>query len=129
MWTLIIISIISWIVLTLLRIAIQSFLAYGLKIHLSNGHWVYLVPQIALIIVYSYILVVVFNGFTENYFLILGIIWLVLVLSFEFIGVLVIQKKSLSELFEGWKIWKGNIWILVLLSHLTIPYLIKCAIN
>ncbi len=125
MWIIIIVSIISWIILTLLRIAVHSFLAYGLKINLSNGHWIYLVPQIILIIIYSYILVIIFRSFDINSFLVLGIIWLVLLLNFEFIGVLVIQKKSLSELFEGWKIWRGNIWTLVLLSHLITPYIIK----
>jgi hypothetical protein len=125
MWIIIIVAIISWIILTLLRIAIHSFLFYGLKISLSNGHWIYLIPQIILIVVYSYAVVLTFRSFDRNAFLALGIVWLVLVLSFEFIGVLVIQKKSLSELFEGWKIWKGNIWTLVLLSHLIIPYLMK----
>jgi hypothetical protein len=125
MWIIIIVSVISWIVLTSLRVAVQSFLSYGLKIKRSNGHWIYLVPQIILIIIYAYILVITFKGFDEKSFLILGIIWLILVLSFEFIGVLVIQKKSLDELFEGWKIWKGNIWTLVLLSHLIIPYIMR----
>jgi hypothetical protein len=127
--TLIIVSITSWVVLTLLRIAVHSFLARGLRIQLANGHWIYLVPQIVLIAFYSYILIVMFKGFTANSFLALGVIWLVLVLSFEFIGVLVIQKKTLSELFEGWKIWKGHIWTLVLLSHLIIPFLVKNAFN
>jgi hypothetical protein len=67
----------------------------------------------------------IFRSFDPNAFLILGIIWLVLVLIFEFIGSLVIQKKSLDELFEGWKIWRGNIWTLVLLSHLSVPYILK----
>jgi hypothetical protein len=125
MWTIIIVSIISWIILTLLRIAVHSFLANGLKIKHSNGHWVYLVPQIILVLVYSYILILIFKNFNDISFLALGIIWLLLLLSFEFIGNLVIQKKSLGELFEGWKIWKGNIWILVLLSHLFIPYILE----
>ncbi len=125
MCKLIVVSIISWIILTFLRIAVYSFLVYGLKINLSKGHWIYLIPQIILIIIYSYILVIIFKNFDKYFFLILGIIWLILVLSFEFIGVLVILRKSLIELFEGWKIWKGNIWVLVLFSHLTVPYIIK----
>ncbi len=122
---LIIVSISSWTILTLLRIAVHSFLIYGLKIYLSNGNWIFLIPQIILIFIYSYILVIIFKSYDKNSFLILGIIWLILLLSFEFIGVLIIQKKSLIELFEGWKIWKGNIWILVLFSHLAFPYIIK----
>jgi hypothetical protein len=129
MWTLLIVSVVSWVILTLLRVAVHLLLANGLKIHLANGHWIYLVPQIILILVYSYVLIVVFTGFTANSFLALGVIWLVLVLCFEFVGVLAIQKKNLNELFEGWKIWKGHIWTLVLLSHLVVPYLIKRAVG
>jgi hypothetical protein len=129
MWTIIIVSIISWILLTLMRIGVHLFLANGLKIRHSNGHWIYLVPQIILIIAYSYVLVLVFNNFTANAYLALGVIWLFLVLSFEFVGTLVIQKKSMIELFEGWKIWKGHIWTLVLISHLAIPYLLKLLVK
>jgi hypothetical protein len=129
MWSLIIVAVASWVVLTLLRVALHTFLANGLKIHLANGHWIYLIPQIVLVLVYSYVLIAVFTGFTANSFLVLGVIWLVLLLCFEFVGVLVIQKKSLNELFEGWKIWKGHIWTLVLLSHLAVPYLIKTAVG
>jgi hypothetical protein len=125
MWMLFLVSVVSWIILTLLRVGIHLFLANGLSIKRANGHWLYLTPQIILITIYSYAVVAVFQGFDKESFLVLGAIWLVLVLCFEFIGVLVIQKKSLDELFEGWKIWKGHIWTLVLLSHLFMPYLIK----
>jgi hypothetical protein len=125
MISIIMVSIISWIILTLLRVAVQSLLVYGVKVKPSNGNWIYLIPQIILIIFYSYAVIMIFRSFDPNAFLILGIIWLVLVLIFEFIGSLVIQKKSLDELFEGWKIWRGNIWTLVLLSHLSVPYILK----
>jgi hypothetical protein len=71
----------------------------------------------------------VYDGFSGGSFLALGVIWLALVLSFEFIGVLVIQKKRLDDLFEGWKIGKGHIWTLVLLAHLAAPYAIKSMIR
>ena len=125
MGKLILVSVISWTILTLLRVGVHLFLANGLGIKRANGHWLYLTPQIILIAVYSYILVLLLQSFDQEFFLVLGAIWLVLVLSFEFIGVLAIQKKSLEELFEGWKIWKGRIWTLVLLSHLFMPYIIK----
>ncbi len=125
MWLFIIVTIISWIILTLLRVGLHLTLANGFKIKLANGHWIYLIPQIILIIIYSYIIVILFHNFDAIYFFIMGLIWLVLVLCFEFIGTLIIQKKSLEELFEGWKIWKGHIWTLVLLSHLIIPFIIK----
>ena len=125
MWMLVLISVASWIILTLLRVGIHLFLSNGLSIKRANGHWLYLIPQIILITVYSYILVLLFQNFDKYSFFVLGVIWLVLLLCFEFIGVLIIQKKSLDELFEGWKIWKGHIWTLVLLSHLFMPYVIK----
>jgi hypothetical protein len=102
MLVLIIVSIISWIILTLLRVILHTLLASGLKIKLPTSHWIYLLPQIILITIYSYLLVLMFRSYSENSFIILGIIWLILLLCFEFIGVLVIQKKSLVELFEGW---------------------------
>jgi hypothetical protein len=69
------------------------------------------------------------DEFTPARFLALGAIWLLLVLCFEFIGVLVIQKNSLAELFEGWKIWEGRIWILVLSSPLLAPYFVKVVLT
>jgi hypothetical protein len=72
-------------------------------------------------LLYSYLVVILFPGFTIGDFLIM-------VLSFEFIGVLIIQKKSLGDLFEGWKIWKGHIWTIVLFFHLMGPYLVKLVI-
>jgi hypothetical protein len=125
MGMLILVSVVSWIILTLLRVGVHLFLANGLGIERANGHWLYLTPQIILITIYSYAIVAIFRGFDKESLLVLGAIWLVLVLCFEFIGILVIQKKSLDELFEGWKIWKGHIWTLVLLSHLFMPYIIK----
>jgi hypothetical protein len=96
---LILVSIVSWTILTLLRVGVHLFLANGLGIKRANGHWLYLTPQIILITIYSYAVVTVFQGFDKESLLVLGAIWLVLVLCFEFIGVLVIQKKSFDELF------------------------------
>ena len=125
MGLLIVVSVASWIVLTVLRVLVHVFLSKGLGTRRANGHWLYLLPQIVLILLYSLLVVVLFPGFSSRNFLIMGAIWLALVLAFEFVGSLAIQKKSLGELFEGWKIWKGHIWTIVLAFHLTGPYLAK----
>jgi hypothetical protein len=119
----------SWLVLTGLRVGV--FFAWS-KIVGQNwprGHWVLLVPQIVLIFIYSFVLLKIFPSNGPQYWLGIGACWLLFTLAFEFIGVLVFEKGTLALLFEGWKIWKGNIWTLVLLSHLLAPYLFTLVIN
>lgn len=118
------IAFLSWIILTGLRVLV--FFGWR-KIVGSNwprGHWMLLAPQVLLVFFFSWLMVAVLPNHDPNFWLYTGMCWLFFTLAFEFIGVLVFEKGGLALLFEGWKIWKGNIWVLVLLSHLFAPYLI-----
>ena len=114
----------SWLILTALRSLIFFAWLPIVGRNWPRGHWVLLVPQIVLIFAYSYGFLRIFPLKSSQEWLYIGIYWLALTLAFEFIGVLVFEKGTLELLFEGWKIWKGNIWVLVLLSHLLAPYIL-----
>ena len=117
-------SVLLWLILTALRVLI--FFPWQLIVgkNWPRGSWVLLAPQIILIFAFSYGLLRIFPLKDSQYWFYMGIYWLVLTLAFEFIGGLVFEKGTLALLFEGWKIWKGNIWVLVLLSHLLAPYIL-----
>ena len=54
----------------------------------------------------------------------MGIIWLMLTLAFEFGFGHFVTKKSWNTLLEDYNILKGRIWIIVLVVTLLGPYLI-----
>lgn len=123
------IAFLSWIILTALRILVHIFWTKIIGGNWPRGYWVLLVPQILLIFIFSFLFIIIFPLQHILDWFYIGICWIIYTLVFEFVGVLVFGKDSLSLLFEGWKIWKGNIWVLVLLSHLFAPYLISSVIN
>jgi hypothetical protein len=123
------IAFISWIILTSLRILVHFLWTKIIGNKWPRGYWVLLVPQIVFIFIFSYLLITILPLQNAVHWLYIGVLWLIYTLAFEFIGVLVFEKGGLTLLFEGWKIWKGNIWVLVLLSHLFAPYLISIIFN
>ena len=52
----------------------------------------------------------------------IGFCWLLLVLLFEF-GLGRAQGMSWSSMLEEYKFWTGKLWVLVLLSAATAPFL------
>ena len=47
-----------------------------------------------------------------------GILWLVSALVFEWGGSLLIQRRPVDEILEGWQVWKGFMWPYVLATYL-----------
>jgi hypothetical protein len=123
------IALFSWIILTSLRILVHFLWTKIIGNKWPRGYWVLLVPQIVFIFIFSFLLITILPLQNAVHWLYIGVLWLIYTLAFEFIGVLVFEKGGLTLLFEGWKIWKGNIWVLVLLSHLFAPYLISIIFN
>lgn len=117
------IALLSWIVLTTLRALVFVLWNKVIGRDWPRGYWVVLAPQIVLVFLFSWLFVGAYYLPSANDWLFLGACWLVYTLIFEFVGVLVFEKGGLALLFQGWKLWKGNIWVLVLLSHLFAPYL------
>jgi hypothetical protein len=123
------IAFLSWIILTVLRVSIHLLWTKIVGRNWPRGYWVLLAPQIVLIFIFSFFFITFLPLEDAIYWLYIGICWPIYTLAFEFIGVLVFEKGGLSLLFEGWKIRKGNIWVLVLLSHLFAPYVVNGLIN
>ena len=48
-----------------------------------------------------------------------GVLWLALTLIFEWAGSLLIQRRPVDEILEGWQIWKGYMWPYVLAAYLS----------
>lgn len=115
----------SWVVLTASRVLVFILWTKLVSSDWPRGHWVLLAPQVIWIFIFSFLFIRVVPSQDAQYWLYIGTCWLIYTLVFEFVGVLVFEKGSLSLLFEGWKLWKGNIWVLVLLSHLFAPYLVS----
>jgi hypothetical protein len=53
-----------------------------------------------------------------------GLVWLVLTVAFEFIFGRYITGHTWDELFADYKIWKGRLWILVLVWIVISPYFV-----
>ena len=119
----------SWLLLTALRVGVFFGWSRIVGRKWPRGHWVLLLPQIALVFAFSLAFLDLYPWIGSPVWLQIGIDWLVFTLAFEFVGVLVFEKGDLAFLFEGWKIWKGNIWVLVLLSHLLAPYALSLVIH
>ena len=123
------IALFSWIILTSLRILVHFLWTKIIGNKWPRGYWVLLVPQIVFIFIFCFLLITILPLQNAVHWLYIGVLWLIYTLAFEFIGVLVFETGGLTLLFEGWKIWKGNIWVLVMLSHLFAPYLISIIFN
>jgi hypothetical protein len=54
-----------------------------------------------------------------------GIFWLILTICFEFLFGHYIGKHSWKKLFKDYNIFKGRLWILILITISIGPYLIK----
>ena len=66
------------------------------------------------------------GDFTEpgNSFIFLGLIWLVLIISFEFITGHFTFSNAWKKLFADYSLLNGRIWLLVLINTLTAPRII-----
>lgn len=53
----------------------------------------------------------------------IGSIWLLLTLAFEFLGGHFLFGQPWAALFEDYNLWRGRIWVLVLLVTALAPYL------
>jgi hypothetical protein len=48
-----------------------------------------------------------------------GFLWLPLALLFEWGGSLVILRRPVDEILQGWQVWKGYMWPYVLATYLS----------
>ncbi len=114
---------ISWFGLTVIRLLGHYTWLNVIGPGWPRGYWFRIFPQIIVISIFSYFLIKKYNSYKPLFWMNIGVLWLTFTLMFEFGGGHFIAGESFELLFEGWKFWKGNIWILVLLSHLLMPYI------
>ena len=48
-----------------------------------------------------------------------GVLWLTLTLVFEWAGSLLIQRRPVDEILQGWHVWEGYMWPYVLAAYLS----------
>lgn len=61
------------------------------------------------------------GGHTALRFMLIGLLWLVLTLAFEFGLGLLIQGKSLASVLEAYRFKDGNLWPIILLAVAIAP--------
>jgi hypothetical protein len=76
-------------------------------------------------LLYAYIsLASVMNSFTNFQLWLIGFVWLVLTLVFEF-GLGLANGRSWEYMLADYKIWRGRIWVIVLMVVLVSPFFVK----
>ena len=76
-----------------------------------------------LIVLVAYGLVRYSRDLTASKGLMIGVLWLILTLAFEFSFGRYVQHKSWAELLDAYAFKEGNIWPVVLVVTLLAPYL------
>jgi len=79
--------------------------------------------MVILLVAYAFLITTGMENSSMDLWL-MGIIWLILTLCFEFGFGHFVTKRSWNTLLEDYNILKGRIWILVLVVTLLGPYLI-----
>ena len=56
--------------------------------------------------------------------LLVGCIWLALTLAFEFLFFHYVVGHPWATLLEAYRVWEGNLWVLVLLAVTVLPFVV-----
>jgi hypothetical protein len=87
------------------------------------GHQISTISLILLFGIYMYFIFLKFPPGSSMQSILVGILWLVLTLAFEF-GFGLFRGNSLSKLLEDYHILRGRIWIFIPVWITIAPYLI-----
>ena len=122
----ILIYISSWIglvILAILNAAVRQK-GYGKYITELSAHQVSTFIFVILIGVYTYLITGVFALQSSRQALIVGGIWLIMTITFEFIFGHYIMGHSWSKLFHDYNLIQGRVWVFVLIWTFLAPYTI-----
>lgn len=120
-------SSITWFFLLILAIINGSIREgfYARKVGEKKAHQVSSTVFIVLIFVATYCLLKFFNlDYSERDLWIVGGMWTLMTMLFEFLFGHYIMKHSWKTLFRDYNIFSGRVWILVLLAEFFAPILI-----
>ena len=116
----------SWIglvVLAILNAAVRQK-GYGHFISELSAHQISTFIFVILIGVYTYFIAGVFALHSSGQALLVGGIWLIMTICFEFIFGHYIMGHSWSKLLHDYNIIQGRLWVVVLIWTLLAPYTI-----
>jgi len=103
---------------------------YAKKIGDLRAHQLSSIIFILIIFIISFLLFKIPNlGYEINDLFIMGGIWTIMTILFEFIFGHYIMKHSWKTLFKDYNIFKGRLWVLVLAAEFFAPILMHTAIE
>jgi len=87
------------------------------------AHQIGMMTRIIINFVFAYLVILYADEYSTNDLIIVGILWLILTLIFEWGGSIAIGRP-VGEILVGWNILAGYMWPYVLLSYLLAPLLV-----
>ncbi|MDF1497110.1 MAG: hypothetical protein P1P90_03540 [Patescibacteria group bacterium] len=121
-------SLLAWLSLVFLAIINGSIRNYIYEPIVGNlaAHQISSVFFILVIFLVSYLFLLFTKpNFPSYHLLIIGLIWLLLTLAFEFLFGHFVAGHSWAKLFADYNILKGRIWSLVIITTLIAPFIIN----
>jgi hypothetical protein len=117
------IFILLWVGLLFLAIingALRDF-TYLKTLGEHRAHQLSTILLLLLIFVYSYFVFGYWNLGSEKEAILVGVLWLILILAFEFLFGHFVAKHSWEKLLRDYNIFKGRLWILILIWTAIVP--------
>ena len=115
--------ILLWLGLLILAIingAIRDF-TYLKTLSEHKAHQISTIVLLIIISIYSFFVFGHWELGSENEAIIVGIMWLLLTLAFEFLFGHFVAKHSWKKLLSKYNIFKGDLWILILIWTAVVP--------
>jgi glucose uptake protein GlcU len=115
--------ILLWVGLLFLAIingALRDF-TYLKTLGEQKAHQLSTIILLILISVYSYFVFGYWNLASEREAILVGVLWLILTLAFEFLFGHFVAKHSWEKLLRDYNIFKGRLWILILIWTTIVP--------
>ena len=116
--------ILLWLGLLLLAIingVIRDFI-YLKKFGEHKAHQLSTIILLLLITTYSYFVFGYWKLHSENEAILVGILWLILTLAFEFLFGHFVAKHSWKKLLANYNVFAGNLWTLILIWTAIVPF-------
>ncbi len=122
----------SWFILMVFAI-VNAGIREGFYVNFLNelqAHQMSTFTLMAIIIVYTYALLR-FSGFeiSDRQAMMMGVIWLIMTVAFEFLAGHYVFGASWENLLGDYNIFNGRVWVLIPISVLLSPPLMKRIIS
>ena len=122
----------SWFILMVFAI-VNAGIREGFYVNFLNelqAHQMSTFTLMAIIIVYTYALLR-FSGFeiSDRQAMMMGVIWLIMTVAFEFLAGHYVFGASWEKLLGDYNIFNGRVWVLIPISVLLSPPLMKRIIS